>query len=54
MSTLDANLTVVSTKLNASRSNHENDLLVETKVIEVRAGKTESRSCNHFPKDIVS
>lgn len=51
---LDANLTPVSTKLNASRSNHENDLLVETKVIEVRAGKAESSSCSRFPKDVVS
>ena len=54
MSTLDANLTAVSTKLNASRSNHEKDLLVETKAIEVRAGKAENSSCSHFPKDVVS
>jgi hypothetical protein len=44
MSISDANLTAVSTKLNASRSHHENDLLVEIKVIEVRAGKAESSS----------
>ena len=54
MSILDANLTAVSIKLIASRSNHENDLLVEIKVIEVRAGKAESRLCSHFPKDVVS
>lgn len=50
---MDANLTAVSTKLKESRSNHENDLSVETKVIEIRAGKAESRS-SHFLKDVVS
>lgn len=54
MSILDANLTAVSTKFIASRSNHENDFLAETKVIEVNEGKAESKACSHFPKDVVS